>query len=181
MCPFLEVFCMKYEFNSIFKYNENPALLRVYWKVQLKTTKRQNCKVIAVFTHDSIAAQAQFCCPKHRRSTLQEVSFVSQPDFQSFSRPHKSIFVFCFLDHCQSCFLFCLAFCIFLPLSVIFQLLLFADIQSHKSVTPLSAPLQTNRAYFPWHISVPVCPSTSESRLSYFTIFKQRDFNCFLM
>lgn len=72
---------------------------------------------------------------------------------------------------------FCLALCIFLPLSVTVQVLLFTNMQTHRSVTPLSAPLQTNPAYFPWHISVPVFPSTSESRLCYFTIFKQRYFN----
>lgn len=96
---------MKYELNSIFDCNENPDLLRAYWKVQLKTTKRWNGKAISVFTHDRIAAQAQLCCPEHTGSTLREVSFFSEPDFQSFSRPHISIFVFCLLDHCHSCFL----------------------------------------------------------------------------
>jgi len=72
---------MKYEFNSIFECNENPTLLRAYWKVQLKTLKKWNCKAVSVFTHDSVAAQGQFCCPEHTRSTIQEVSFFSQPDF----------------------------------------------------------------------------------------------------
>lgn len=66
-------------------------------------------------------------------------------------------------------------FCLFL---LSFRLL-FTDIQSYKSITALSALLQTNSSYFPWHISVPVLPGTSESRLCYFTIFKQRDFNFF--
>lgn len=65
-------------------------------------------------------------------------------------------------------------FCLFL---LSFRLL-FTDIQSYNSVTPLSALLQTNSAYFPWHVSVPVFLGTSESRLCYFTIFKWRDFNC---
>lgn len=54
----------------------------------------------------------------------------------SFLRLCMPVFAFCLLCHCQS--YFCLDFCIFLPLSVIFQVSLWTDIQSHKSVTALS-------------------------------------------
>lgn len=117
--------------------------------MQLKIPKTWNCKPISVFTHDSVEAQAQFCFLEHRSSTLQEISFFSQLDFQSFLRPHISIFVFCFLDHCHSCFLFLLDF-----------LYLFASF-SYLSGSVICSPT----IHFPWHIFIPVFHSTSESRL----------------
>lgn len=62
--------------------------------------------------------------------------------------------------------LFSVSFCLFL-LSFRFC---YSDTWSHKSVTPLSTPLQTNPAYFPWYVSIlffPPWTRTSESRLVY--------------
>lgn len=99
-----------------------------------------------LFHFSLAAAQEQFCCPEHRKSTLQEVSFLPQPPFQSFSRPHVSIFALSLLNHCHLWLLFLLGF-LYTFASLSFNLL-FTDTQSYKSITPQSALLQTNSAYF---------------------------------
>lgn len=137
-------------------------------------------RTATLFHFSLTASQEQFCYPERRKSALQEVSFLSHPCFQFFSRPHVSIFALSFLDHCHSLLWFLLGFFVYFCLLLLSFSLLLINLQSCKSITPLSALLQTNYAYFLWHVFVPVFPGTSESRMCNFIILDKEILIAFL-
>lgn len=131
MFPFLKVFCIRYEFSCIFEYDKNPTLLKAYWNVQLKTLM-----TVLQHRHSSIVlstegAHSRFHFFHNLMTTHTNLCFLP------FGPLSRMFLIFGWLSRS------------FLPFSVTFQFLLLADTQSHKWVTPLSAPLQRNPAYFP--------------------------------
>lgn len=155
----------------MFDYNETPALLRAHGKCSPRqweggTAELFQFWLVTVLQHK----QSPAVLSTEGAGRLQEYFFCFHNLISSVSQDYtcQSFLSSAFWTAVIHISYFCFIFCIFLPLSVIFQVLLFTDTWSHKSVTPLSTPLQTNPAYFPWHVSIlffPPWSRTSESRL----------------